>query len=216
MDAHALAHPHGPAAGDVPQDAFGTASTGKIAMWLFLLADAFSFSGLLLGYGILRAGRDDWPVPSEHLGINLTAVLTFWLICSSVTMVMAVSAAHEGDRAGTLKWLGLTVLGGVGFLGGQAYEYTHLINHGITFNQCLPEGATAYCPPQFASTFFMITGFHGLHVLTGTIYNFVVLANTARGKFTGAENHNQVEIAGLFWHFVDLVWILVFTFVYLV
>ena len=198
-----------------PLDEYGPACNGKIAMWLFLLADAFSFSGLLLGYGILRAGRDDWPIPSEHLGINLTAALTFWLICSSVTMVMAVAAAHENDKKGTLKWLGLTVLGGVGFLGGQVYEYAELMSHGITMDQCLPAGATTFCPPQFASTFYMITGFHGLHVLSGTIYNAVVLWNTARDKYTGVDNYNQVEIAGLFWHFVDLVWILVFTFVYL-
>lgn len=198
-----------------PADEYGAATDGKIAMWLFLLADAFSFSGLLLGYGILRAGRDDWPVPSALLGINLTAALTFWLILSSVTMVMAVAAAKEHDRAGTIKWMALTVLGGVGFLGGQVYEYTHLMHAGITFAECAPVGMTEFCPPQFASTFFMITGFHGLHVLSGTIYNAVVLTNTLRDKFGQAENANQVEIAGLFWHFVDLVWILVFTFVYL-
>ena len=198
-----------------PPDEFGVASDGKIAMWLFLLADAFSFSGLLLAYGILRAGRDDWPVPADHLGIELTALLTFWLICSSVTMVMAVAAAHENDKKGTVKWMALTVLGGIGFLGGQYYEYSELIHQGINFYQCLPVGATEPCPSQFASTFYMITGFHGLHVLSGTIYNAVVLINTMRDKFTGVENYNQVEIAGLFWHFVDLVWILVFTFVYL-
>lgn len=198
-----------------PADEYGDATDGKIAMWLFLLADAFSFSGLLLAYGILRAGRDDWPVPSEHLGINLTAALTFWLILSSVTMVMAVSAAKEHDRAGTLKWMALTVVGGLGFLGGQVYEYTHLLHYGINMFECLPQGATEFCPPQFGSTFYMVTGFHGLHVLSGTIYNAVVTWNTARNKFGDAENANQVEIAGLFWHFVDLVWILVFTFIYL-
>ncbi len=205
---------HGHAA--QPTDEYGTATDGKIAMWLFLLADAFSFSGLLLGYGILRAGRDDWPIPGDHLGIGLTAALTFWLILSSVTMVMAVSSAAEGDRAGTIKWMAFTVLGGIGFLGGQYYEYSHLIRDGINFYQCLPTGATEFCPPQFASTFFMITGFHGLHVLSGTIYNSVILFNTMRDKFTPEANANQVEIAGLFWHFVDLVWILVFTFVYLI
>ena len=87
---------------------------------------------------------------------------------------------------------------------------------GINFYQCLPVGATEFCPPLFASTFFMITGFHGLHVLSGTIYNATVLFNTIRNKFTPEGNANQVEIAGLFWHFVDLVWILVFTFVYLI
>jgi len=188
-----------------PPDEYGTATSGKIAMWIFLLSDAFSFSGFLLAYGILRGGADTWIQPGQpHLGINFTAGMTFLLICSSVTMVLAHAACVEGDRSGTLKFLGLTILGGVLFLSGQAFEYTHLSHAGLHF------GASHY-----ASTFYCITSFHGMHVLTGVIYLSIMFINTARGKYDGGK-HNHIEIAGLFWHFVDLVWILVFTFVYLI
>lgn len=188
-----------------PPDDFGTATTGKIAMWVFLLSDAFMFSAFLLAYGVLRGGSETWHQPGEPvLGINLTAGMTFLLICSSVTMVLSFAACSEGDRRGTIKWLSLTVLGGVLFLCGQVYEYTHLSNAGLHF------GASHY-----ASTFYTITSFHGLHVLTGVIYLSVILIRTIKGKYDGG-NSNHLEIAGLFWHFVDLVWILVFTFVYLI
>jgi cytochrome c oxidase subunit 3 len=189
---------------------FGTASDGKIGMWIFLLADAMSFAGLLLGYGILRAGQPVWPLPSDHLGIPLTAALTFLLICSSVTMVFAVQAAMADNKRRTLQFLGLTILGGIGFLCGQYVEYAELIHEGITLSACAPVG----CPSQFASTFFVVTGFHGLHVFSGVVYMICIFVATARGKYEGG-HYDKIEILGLFWHFVDLVWILVFTFVYL-
>jgi cytochrome c oxidase subunit III len=194
-------------AADVSTDQFGAATTGKIGMWIFLLSDAMSFAGLLIGYGILRAGSDVWPPPSSHLGIPFTALLTFLLICSSVTMVMAVAAASENKRRQTCFWLAATMLGGLLFLLGQRHEYGELIEKGMTLSRCLG------CPPQFASTFYVITGFHGAHVTTGVIYLGVILAQTWMGKYDGKPD--RIEIVGLFWHFVDLIWILVFTFVYL-
>jgi heme/copper-type cytochrome/quinol oxidase subunit 3 len=188
-----------------PPDEYGSATSGKIAMWIFLLSDAFSFSGFLLAYGILRGGAETWIQPGQPaLGINFTAAMTFLLICSSVTMVLAHASCVEGDRKGTLFFLGLTILGGALFLGGQAYEYIHLSNVGLHFGDS-----------HYSSTFYCITSFHGLHVLTGVLYLTVMFIRTARGKYDNG-NHNHIEIAGLFWHFVDLVWILVFTFVYLI
>jgi len=192
---------------------YGGATPGKIGMWMLLLSDAFSFFGLLLAYGIMRGEAEVWrPEYLPELGIGFTAVMTFVLICSSVSMVLAHSACVDGDRKGTTKWLALTVLGGLFFLGGQVYEYQHLIHLGLEFGNPLVGES------RYATTFYMITSFHGAHVLTGVIYLTVMTINSARGKYDGGgmKAANSIEIAGLFWHFVDLVWILVFTFVYLV
>lgn len=191
----------------LPSDeAVGLATSGKIGMWIFLLSDAFSFGGLLLGYGILRGGADVWHHPGEPaLGINFTALLTFLLICSSVTMVMAVANAAEGNRSRVSLWLGLTALGGALFLTGQYHEYFGIWAHGLT-EEGLIFGKSAY-----ASTFYLVTSFHGAHVFSGTVYILVMLFRNMAGK----ADANEIEILGLFWHFVDLVWILVFTFVYL-
>jgi heme/copper-type cytochrome/quinol oxidase subunit 3 len=191
---------------------FGPASTGKIAMWIFLVSDALSFGGLLLGYGILRGYHDNWPNPSKYLGINFTAGMTFLLIVSSVTMVLALAAAHEKNLKQQKLFLALTMLGGILFLCGQVYEYHHLItgqHMGLSgMDLAVREGV----PPAFSSTFFIITSFHGCHVFTGVCYLGVMLVKSMRGTATT----NGIEIAGLFWHFVDLIWILVFTFVYLI
>ena len=181
-------------------------SWGKLGMWIFLAGDAMSFGCLIVGYGLLRHASANWPVPAAVLGINLTAFMTFLLIVSSVTMVQALSAIKRGDMSGLKKFLGLTILGGAGFLGLQAYEWTHLIGH------TLPEAGFSFSTHLFATTFFVLTGFHGMHVTGGVIYNSCVLAACLRGRY-GAKH---VEIAGLYWHFVDLVWILIFTFVYLI
>ncbi|MEK6608337.1 MAG: cytochrome c oxidase subunit 3 [Myxococcota bacterium] len=188
---------------------FGTASVGKIGMWIFLLSDALSFAGLLLAYGILRGGASTWIHPGEPaLGINFTAVLTFLLICSSVTMVLGLAAASEKKRKEAVVFLGLTALGGALFLCGQYQEYFGIVGHGLT-GEGLNFGASHY-----ATTFYIITGFHGAHVTTGVIYLTIITIQTARGKYD--HDTNKIEIAGLFWHFVDLVWILVFTLVYLI
>jgi len=180
-------------------------SWGKLGMWLFLAGDAMSFGGLIVGYGILRHASTKWPIPAEVLGINLTALMTFVLIVSSVTMVLSLSAIQHGDRAKFNKFMGLTILGGLFFLGCQAYEWTHLIGH------TLPEHNLTFSKDLFATTFFVLTGFHGMHVSGGVIYNICVLLAVNRDRYEA----KHVEIAGLYWHFVDLVWILIFTFVYL-
>ncbi|HXV83461.1 MAG TPA: cytochrome c oxidase subunit 3 [Candidatus Binatia bacterium] len=181
-------------------------SSGKLGMWLFLAGDAMSFGCLIVGYGILRHASASWPVPSAILGINLTAFMTFLLIVSSVWMVLSLSAIQKGDLPRFKKFLSLVILGGLVFLGCQAYEWTHLIT------DVLPHHNLAFGKDLFATTFFVLTGFHGMHVTGGVIYNLCVLVAVSRGHY-GAKH---VEIAGLYWHFVDLVWILIFTFVYLV
>jgi len=232
-------------------------SWGKLGMWIFLAADAMSFGGLLAAYGALRYGDPTWPNPAGTLGIQLTAIMTFLLICSSVTMVEALAAIREGNQAGMRKFLLLTIAGGMIFLGLQAYEWTHLIHHGHTISTS-----------NFAATFFVLTGFHGCHVFGGVVYLSAILGRGVRGKSGAmvvgligaigalaaiyvahvtealpvgllapaaaagvvfavanalrgqgvydAHNNNEVEIAALYWHFVDLIWILVFTFVYLI
>ena len=184
-------------------------SWGKLGMWVFLAGDAMSFGALLAAYGVLRYGSIDWPVPSSILGINLTALMTFLLICSSLTMVFALVAIQRGDQAGLRKFLALTVLCGLIFLGMQAYEWTHLIHEGLGFT------ANKWGASLFGTTFFAITGFHGAHVTGGVIYLSCYLIQALRGHSKPGVA-NEIEIAALYWHFVDLVWILVFTFVYLV
>jgi heme/copper-type cytochrome/quinol oxidase subunit 3 len=186
-------------------------SWGKLGMWVFLAGDAMSFGGLIAAYGALRFGSAAWPVPSQVLGVPLTAVMTFLLICSSVTMVKALASIKEGNRAGLIKFLSLTVLGGVIFLGLQAYEWTHLIHVKHVTLTHLGEGN----PSLFGTTFYILTGFHGCHVLGGVIYLSCILLQGLRGRYS-ATTWNPVEIVGLYWHFVDLVWILIFTFVYLI
>jgi cytochrome c oxidase subunit III len=211
--AHADHHDDG--ALEYPEDRHvGQASLGKLGMWIFLLSDAFSFGGLLLAYGILRGGSKVWhdkALNEPILGINFTAALTFLLICSSVTMVLAHAAAVEGKRKETIKYLALTILGGVLFLCGQYHEYWGIIPHHGLINEGLHFGASHY-----ATTFYVTTAFHGMHVTTGVLYLTVILVRTAMGKYDGGGNNaNHIEVVGLFWHFVDLVWILVFTFIYL-
>jgi len=191
-----------------PRDAqFGFASAGKIGMWIFLMSDALSFAGLLLAYGILRGESAVWRHPGEPaLGIAFTAALTFLLICSSVTMVFAFEAAQRGKRREAAILLGATALGGALFLLGQYSEYFGILHPGLA-KEGLIFGQSAY-----ASTFYVITSFHGAHVFSGTIYILVTLVRWLRGKATAG----QIELLGLFWHFVDLVWILVFTIVYLI
>ncbi len=186
---------------------FGSATPGKIGMWIFLISDALTFAGLLISYGVLRGGASVWRHPGEPpLGVSFTAGLTFLLICSSVTMVLAYAAAAEGKRGRASLWLALTALGGILFLCGQYQEYFGIWHPGLT-KEGLVFGRSAY-----ASTFYVITSFHGAHVLSGVIYILATLVLWARGRVEAG----HVEILGLFWHFVDLVWILVFTFVYLI
>ena len=199
-----------------PPDAqYGTASLGKIGMWWFLLSDALMFAGLLLAYGILRGGADVWRHPGQpSYGINFTAMLTFLLICSSITMVFAYAAAVEGNRKKLVLYLGLTALGGILFLCGQYNEYFGILEPGLTrLNH--EGGQLVFGSNGYASCFYVVTSFHGFHVFSGVCLLLIMTVRAAMGKYDHG-NYNHIEIVGLFWHFVDLVWILVFTLIYLI
>jgi cytochrome c oxidase subunit 3 len=178
----------------------------KTMMWIFIVTDALLFGGLLTGYAFLRhASAAPWPRQSEVFSIPFIALMTFILITSSMTMGTAVTAAKLGDRKKALLNLIFTIVGGMAFLGCQAYEWTELIHEGarLTTN---PWGA-----PQFGQAFFVLTGFHGSHVFSGLVILIVTAIRTWMNK-TPAQG---IEMAGLYWHFVDLVWVFIFTLFYL-
>lgn len=177
----------------------------RLMMWLFLVSDTLTFAGLLTGYGVMRLSLGRWPVQFQIFNIALVSTMTFILICSSATMAVAVGAARRGDRPRVLRFLLLTVLGGVFFLGAQAYEWTNFIHEGARLF------GNPWSIPQFSATFFIITGFHGGHVTGGVIYLLITYLRWARGSI----QPESVEIAGLYWHFVDLVWVFIFTLLYL-
>lgn len=208
---------------DVYEPSLTPDSMGKLGMWIFLVGDTMSFGALLAAYAAVRAGAGviGWVDPDAILGINLTAAMTFLLICSSVTMVKALESIQKGNVSRMCLFLGLTIAGGVIFLGLQAYEWTMLIKHGLTLTEIPAHGEYgkwAGVPVSgstlFGPMFYAITGFHGLHVTGGVIYLIVILIHGLRGRYTAEFNH-EVEIVGLYWHFVDLIWIMVFTFIYL-
>src|SRR3990170_2493023 len=224
-------------------------SYGKLMMWFFLLSDAFTFSALLVTYGLVRSSHDAytgaaadfkfsqeyWPIPEKvfeavpflhgvELPLVFVGIMTFILIMSSVTMVLAVDAGHRMDRKAVEKWMLWTLLGGIAFLSCQAWEWAHFI-HGAEAGDAVAEGTTffganlvhnQYGPPDFAAFFFFITGFHGFHVFSGVCLNFLIYFNTVTGVYQRRGHYEMVEKVGLYWHFVDLVWVFVFTFFYLV
>ena len=193
---------------------------GKAMMWLFLLSDIFIFSVFLTGYMSVRVTTTEpWPNPSEvialtiagqHIPLILIAIMTFILISSSGTMAMAVNFGHRWDKKKTAALLLATAAFGVSFVGMQVFEWTKLIvEEGVRpWNN--PMGA-----PQFGASFFMITGFHGAHVTAGVIYLLVVSKRVMTGFYDRKGNYDTVEIAGLYWHFVDLVWVFIFALFYL-
>jgi heme/copper-type cytochrome/quinol oxidase subunit 3 len=183
-------------------------SWGKLGMWIFLVGDAVGFGTLLASYGGMRATSGDWPSPYDVLGINLTAFMTFLLICSSVTMVKALEWLGRGDRIRARTFLAYTAIGGAIFVGLQAYEWSKLIHEGLHINGN-PWGSSL-----FGTSFFLITGFHGLHVTGGVLY-LLAMIRYVTNRPAPMASYNAVEITGLYWHFVDLVWIMVFTFLYL-
>ena len=179
----------------------------KLGMWVFLGSEIMFFTALIGAYLILRAGNPGaWPAegPKEILNIPVTAFNTFLLICSSVSMVKAFAAIAAGDQRRLRLWLVVTVIMGASFVGVQAYEYSELVGHGF-----VPSGGL------FPSTFYTMTGFHGFHVSVGVICMSFVTWKAFRGKYT-AQDYRGVEVIGLYWHFVDLVWIILFTIVYLI
>ncbi|WP_439498042.1 heme-copper oxidase subunit III family protein [Bosea sp. (in: a-proteobacteria)] len=210
------------------QRAFKNVSWGKAMMWIFLLSDVFIFSCFLLSYMTTRMSTTvPWPNPSKvfalHIGgsdvpLILIAIMTFVLISSSGTMAMAVNFGYRRDRARTAILLLLTAVLGATFVGMQAFEWSKLISEGVRPWEN-PWGAA-----QFGSSFFMITGFHGTHVTIGVIFLLIVARKVwrgdydqqARGFFTSRKGHYEsVEILGLYWHFVDLVWVFIFALFYL-
>jgi cytochrome c oxidase subunit III len=234
------------------------ASYGKLMMWFFLISDTFTFSALLVTYGLIRYSypayspeingeifhfsNTYWPIP-DHVfnalpflhGLNapliFVGLMTFILIFSSVTMVLAVEAGHRRDRQDVEKYMLWTILGGFAFLSSQAWEWSHFI-HGTEQGSTIRElvagqwtqhtifGANLaenqYGPPAFADLFFFITGFHGTHVFSGVLLNILIFYRTSTGMYERRGSYEMVEKVGLYWHFVDLVWVFVFTFFYLV
>ncbi|TPI49828.1 bb3-type cytochrome oxidase subunit IV [Mesorhizobium sp. B2-9-1] len=210
------------------QRAFKNVSWGKAMMWIFLLSDTFIFGCFLLSYMTARIStRVPWPNPSEVFALRiggseipliLIAIMTFVLISSSGTMAMAVNFGYRRDRRKTAILMLLTAALGATFVGMQAFEWTKLITEGVR-----PWG-NPWGAAQFGSCFFMITGFHGTHVTIGVIFLIIVARKVWRGDFdTGRPGfftsrrgrYENVEIMGLYWHFVDLVWVFIFAFFYL-
>jgi cytochrome c oxidase subunit III len=228
-------------------------SYGKLMMWIFLLSDAFTFSSLLVGYGAIRfsyAGSSTpWPSPDlvfnhfpgfhgVHLPLLFVSLMTFILIGSSVTMVLAVEAGQRKANKEVAKYMLLTIIGGIMFLSCQAWEWTQFINEGGRLDSNMfgftkeayeeahklklgdpfhfTEADHIPGPVPFASLFFIVTGFHGFHVFSGVIINIVIYLNVLAGTYQKRGHYEMVEKVGLYWHFVDLVWVFVFTFYYLI
>jgi cytochrome c oxidase subunit III len=256
-------------------------SWGKMMMWFFLVSDAFTFSSLIIAYGAFRHRLTHiWPTANDvfthfpfvhgHLPLAYVGLMTFILIMSSVTMVLAVDAGHRRDNKSVAVWMGLTIIGGFMFLGSQAWEWYNFISgtpdgalkmptgeiyrfpenapslhakgiHAPDWALISPDhkviedkaeiarikavaqpihGANLtdneYGHPLFADFFFFITGFHGFHVFSGVVINIIIFFNVLSGVYSRRGHYEQIEKTGLYWHFVDLVWVFVFTFFYLV
>ncbi len=210
------------------QRAFKRVPWGKAMMWIFLLSDTFIFTCFLTSYMTVRMSTTvPWPNPSEvfaltlfgkHIPLILIAIMTFRLISSSGTMAMAVKFGYEKNKKMTTILILLTAMFGASFVGMQAFEWTKLIEEGVR-PWGNPMGA-----PQFGACFFMITGFHGFHVSVGVVFLLIVARKVWKGHldemkpgfFTSRRGgYEVVEIMGLYWHFVDLVWVFIFAFFYL-
>jgi cytochrome c oxidase subunit III len=210
------------------QRAFKNVSWGKAMMWIFLLSDTFIFGCFLLSYMTARMSTTvPWPNTSEVFALSiaghevpllLIAIMTFVLISSSGTMAMAVNYGYRRDRVKTAILMLVTAAFGATFVGMQAFEWTKLIMEGVR-----PWG-NPWGAEQFGAAFFMITGFHGTHVTIGVIFLLIIARKVWRGDFDRERrgfftsrkgNYEVVEITGLYWHFVDLVWVFIFAFFYL-
>lgn len=262
------------------------ASYGKLMMWYFLLSDAFTFAGFLIAYGALRFSMPTWPVPDfvfstvpfdlhkffpdDSAPLIFVTFMSFLLIVSSVTMVRAVQEGHRENKSGVVFWMVLTIIGGIGFLSCQAWEWSNLINHehmgvktdpfgthvesGVYLDdehghayadgverESFEEGDSylihkedgewiqrryvteegvesrqEFGPKAFGALFFFITGFHGFHVFSGILFLIIICLNSASGIYVERKNgYEMVEKVGLYWHFVDLVWVFVFLVFYL-
>lgn len=222
-------------------------SYGKLMMWYFLMSDSFTFGAFLISYGAIRFSLNSWvdhnavfnsfPGLEANLPLAFVSLMTFILIFSSVTMVLAVHEGHKMNQKGVEKWMFLTIIGGLAFLGCQAIEWTHLITHThkvlvdgvienwgttVSHNPWGPkvlhngEWIATPGPVAFGGYFFGITGFHGFHVTCGVIINIIMLIKTRMGDFQKRGHYEMIEKTGLYWHFVDLVWVFVFLCFYLI
>lgn len=192
-DAHAHHHP---TALGIPNQKLGT--------WLFIASESMFFAALITTYMVFRYRSVVGPHPDQVVNIALTTVSTFILLMSSLTMALGVSAAHRGETQHVWKFLSLTILGGLGFLGIQFYEWYHLAtDFGLTWRTNI-----------FGSIFYILTGFHKAHVIFGMLWLGVIAVSSFRGTLR-KEHAVNVDVAGLYWHFVDVVWIVIFTLVFL-
>jgi cytochrome c oxidase subunit III len=179
----------------------------KFGMWLFLISDSLTFAAMLFAYTYSRVTNPDWPKPFDFSpAIIFSTVMTFCLLSSSLTMVMAVHSMNHGNRKATVRWVLATMVGGGAFVVLHMSEWLKLIN----VEHVTPLG-NPWGVPLFGGTFFALTGLHMTHVIIGLIYLAIIAQGVARGKFKAED----VEVSGLYWHFVDLVWMFIFPLVYL-
>jgi heme/copper-type cytochrome/quinol oxidase subunit 3 len=179
-------------------------SNVKLGMWTFLGSECLFFGALISTYLLYRGRSQEGPVPADVYDIPFTSVSSFVLLMSSLCMVLAVAAIYRGDERRMRIWLVATALLGALFVAGQIFEFTEFVRHGLSLHTNL-----------FGSTFFVLTGFHGAHVTVGILWLLSLVLVSARGGL-GQERALAVDVAGLYWHFVDVVWIVIFTVVYLV
>ncbi|MFA5773903.1 MAG: cytochrome c oxidase subunit 3 [Ilumatobacteraceae bacterium] len=179
-------------------------SNVKLGMWLFLGSECLLFGGLISTYMLYRGRVGQGPTPAQVFDIPFTSVSSFVLLMSSLTMVLAVSSATKKDDRGTTLWLTVTALLGATFVGGQVYEFTAFKSEGLGFGTSL-----------FSSSFYTLTGFHGVHVTVGIIMLMAMVGIIQRSEFPGSKAET-IEMIGLYWHFVDIVWIVIFTLIYLI
>ena len=188
--------------GEHPETATGL-NTWKLGFWVLLGSETLFFGSLIATYMTYKGESVVGPYPHEILNIPLTTISTFVLLMSSFAMVLALAGVQQGNRKQALIWLAMTAGLGATFLAFQAYEFTEFYRHGLTLSTNL-----------FGSTFFILTGFHGAHVTVGVIWLTILWVMALRGRL-GPGDALKVEVAGLYWHFVDVVWIAIFTLVYL-
>jgi cytochrome c oxidase subunit 3/cytochrome o ubiquinol oxidase subunit 3 len=199
-----VAHPHPGAIEDHGQHTATGLSNTKLGMWIYLGSDCLLFGTLISTYLLLRHRSVVPPYPEDVFDIPFTSVSSFVLLMSSLTMALAVAAINRGDIVRNRAWLATTAMLGAVFIGGQVYEFTTFYREGL-----------GYTTNIFGSAFYTLTGFHGLHVSVGIIMLLSLLVMSLRGTL-GEERAESVEIVGLYWHFVDIVWIVIFTVVYLI
>lgn len=177
---------------------------GKFGMWVFLISEIMFFTGLIGSYIVLRLGSTNWPNPGEVPNTTLLGINTVVLLSSSLTMVLALAAAQQDRQRASKRYLLLTALLGLTFLGIKGYDYAHMWHQGFTMSSSL-----------FGSCYYLLTGFHALHVLSGVILLAYLFVAASRGMFS-ATNYGRIEYSGLYWHFIDIVWVILFAILCLV